>query len=136
MPWWEYALLGMGGGAIVEVLAFFRCVTVWQQARQNRDGTLKRTPPDLRRYVDISAHLIMLPCRALLGAVAAVLFGTTGQVTGLYGAVAFGCAAPVMLAQLGLLPHIDKVVRGVPAPRKPKADLPVAGDPLPEESRL
>ena len=104
MPWWQFTLLGASGGVIVEVLAVFRCVAVWQGARRNRDGTLKRTPPKPGRYVDVAAHAIMLPARAALGAAAATLFGMTGQVTGTYGAVAFGCAAPVLLAQLGLIP--------------------------------
>ncbi len=122
MPWWQSALLGAGGGALVELLAVFRCIAMWQKARQNRDGTLKRTPPDLRRYVDIAAHSIMLPTRAGLGAAAATVFGITGQVTGPYGAIAFGCAAPVLLAQLGSIPQVEKAVRSIPETRKPRAE--------------
>lgn len=123
MPWWQFALLGTSGGIIVEALAVFRCVAVWQGARRNRDGTLKRTPPKLARYVDIPAHAIMLPARAALGAAAATLFGMTGQVTGPYGAVAFGCAAPVLLAQLGLIPQVERAVnRDHPNAPKPKTD--------------
>lgn len=118
MPWWQFALLGAGGGAIVEVLAVFRCVAVWQDARRNRDGTIKRAPPELRRYVDVPAHAIMLPVRMGLGAAAAVLFGVTGQVTGPYGAVAIGCAAPVLLAQLGSVPQIAKAVSDASEARK------------------
>jgi hypothetical protein len=112
MPWWQFALLGAGGGAIVEVLAIFRCVAAWQDARRDRNGTIKRVPPKLRRYVDIPAHAIMLPARVLLGSAAAVLLGVTGQVTGPYGAVAIGCAAPVLLAQLGSVPQVAKAVNG------------------------
>lgn len=122
MPWWQSALLGTGGGALVELLAVFRCVATWQRARQNRDGTLKKTPPELRRYVDIPAHTIMLPARAVLGAVAATVFGVTGQVTGPYGAVAFGCAAPVLLAQLGSIPQVERAVKGIPGTAKPQRD--------------
>ena len=118
MPWWQFALLGAGGGAIVEVLAVFRCVAVWQDARRNRDGTIKLVPPGLRRYVDVPAHAIMLPARVVLGIAAAVLFGVTGQVTGPYGAVAIGCAAPVLLAQLGSIPQIAKAVNGASEARK------------------
>ena len=139
MPWWQFALLGTSGGVIVEVLAVFRCVAVWQEARRNRDGTLKRTPPKLGRYVDVPAHAIMLPSRAALGAVAATLFGMTGQVTGPYGAVAFGCAAPVLLAQLGLIPQVERAVnKDHPSARKPKTDqlAAVTADVPAEESRL
>jgi hypothetical protein len=118
MPWWQFALLGAGGGAIVEVLAAFRCVAAWQDARRDRNGTIKHVPPKLRRYVDIPAHAIMLPARVALGTAAAVLFGVTGQVTGPYGAVAIGCAAPVLLAQLGSVPQIAKVVNGGSGARK------------------
>ena len=119
MSWWQFALLGAAGGAIVEVLAIFRCVAAWQDARKNRDGTIKRVPPRLRRYVDVQAHAIMLPARVVLGTAAAVLFGVTGQVTGPYGAVAIGCAAPVLLAQLGSIPQITKAVNGSSEARKP-----------------
>lgn len=118
MPWWHFALLGAIGGATVEALEIFRCVTVWQSARKNRDGTLKRALPKLDRYLDIPAHTFMLPARAALGAVAAVVFGTTGQVTGAYGAVAFGCAAPLLLRQLGSIPQIEKAVSRSPAEPK------------------
>jgi len=139
MPWWQFALLGTSGGVIVEVLTVFRCVAAWQGARRNRDGTLKRIPPKLRRYVDVPAHAIMLPARAALGAAAATLFGMTGQVTGAYGAVAFGCAAPVLLAQLGLIPQVERAAnKDHPSTRKPKTDQPatVTADIPAEESHL
>lgn len=139
MPWWQFALLGTSGGVIVEVLAVFRCAAEWQGARRNRDGTLKRIPPKLGRYVDVPAHAIMLPARAALGAAAAILFGMTGQVTGPYGAVAFGCAAPVLLAQLGLIPQVERAVnRDYLRARKPKTDqlAAVTADVPAEESRL
>jgi hypothetical protein len=110
LPWWEFALLGAGGGIVVEALALFRWVAAWQDARRGSYGALHRTLPKLGRYVDFPAHAIMLPARAALGAVAAVLFGLTGQVTGPYGALAFGCAAPVLLARVGLIPQVSKAV--------------------------
>jgi hypothetical protein len=94
MPWWQYALLGTAGGVIVEALEIFRCLNQWQRARRDRDGKLKNTLPKLGKFVDGPAHAYMLPARAVLGALAAVLFGMTGQITGSFGAVAFGCAAP------------------------------------------
>jgi hypothetical protein len=120
MMWWHFALLGAIGGAIVEALEIFRCFTMWQHARRNSDGTLRRTLPKVRRYVDIPAHAFMLPARAALGGGAAVLFGMTGQVTGVYGAVAFGCAAPVLLRQLGSIPQIEKAVNRPSGARKPQ----------------
>jgi hypothetical protein len=131
MPWWEFALLGAGGGVIIEALAVFRWVSAWQDARRGKDGVLRLRPPKLGRYVDVPAHAIMLPVRAGLGAVAAVLFGLTGQVTGPYGALAFGCAAPVLLARVGL---ITRVSRAIDTPVTPKAKWPPpAAGSLPEE---
>lgn len=121
MAWWQFALLGAIGGVVVETLEFFRCVARWQEARRDHDGTLKRKRPGLERYVDLPVHACMLPARAALGAGAAILFGTTGQVTGVYGAVAFGCAAPVLLAQLGSIPQIDKAISRVSDPREPES---------------
>ena len=80
MPWWQFALLGAGGGAIVEGLGVFRCAAVWQDARLSLDGRVKNCPPELRSYVDVRAHAIVLSARILLGTVAAVLYGVTGQV--------------------------------------------------------
>jgi hypothetical protein len=138
MLWWQFALLGASGGAIVECIAVFRCVTAWQEGRRNRDGTLKRTRPELRRYLDIPAHTIMLPARAVLGAAAALLLGVTGQVSGPYGAVVLGCAAPIFLAQLGSIHQVEAVVKGTAKPRKSQAALPVhARTDIPvEESHL
>jgi hypothetical protein len=121
MSWWEFALLGAGGGVIVEVLAVFRWVAAWQDARRGSSGALRRKLPKLREYVDFPAHGIMLPARAGLGAVAAVLFGLTGQVTGPYGALAFGCAAPVLLARVGLIPQVSKAVDAPTNSVKPTA---------------
>lgn len=118
MPWWQFALLGASGGAIIEALAVFRCVAAWQDARRNSDGTIKLPPPELQRYVDVPAHATMLPARVALGAVAATLCGITGQVTGPYGAVAFGCAAPVLLAHFGSIPQFAKMVNGDSEARK------------------
>jgi hypothetical protein len=119
MLWWQFALLGTAGGALVEALEIFRWTAAWQDARRTRSGALKRNPPTWRTFVDLPAHAFMLPARAALGAAAATLFGITGQVTGAYGAVAFGCAAPLILAQLGTIPQIARTVSDVPAVRKP-----------------
>lgn len=120
MPWWQFALLGALGGAVVEILAFFRDVAVWQDKRRNEDGTVRPTPPRLSAYVDILPHVFLLPLRAGLGAGAAVLFGTTGQVTGPYGAFAFGCAAPILLAQLGAIPQVRNAVSGAQVTANPE----------------
>jgi hypothetical protein len=108
---------------------------MWQEARRNLDGTLKRARPEFRRYVDVPSHAIMLPARGALGAAAATLCGMAGQVTGPYGAVAFGCAAPVLLAQLGSIPQVGKAVRGTSSvPKLETPALATAAGVLAEES--
>lgn len=122
MPWWHFALLGAAGGVIVEVLEIFRWVKAWQDNRRSSDGTVQDKPPELTRYLDIPAHCIMLPARASLGAVAAIVFGLTGQVTGPYGALAFGCVAPVVLARVGLIPQVANAINAAPGPPEPPTD--------------
>jgi hypothetical protein len=114
MQWWQFALLGAAGGVIIEALEIFRGLSQWQRARRDRNGRLKRLPAKLGQFVDGPAHAYMLPARAVLGAGAAVLFGMTGQVTGAYGVVAFGCAAPVLLTQLGHIPQVQEAVDRAP----------------------
>lgn len=120
MQWWQFALLGALGGAVVEILALFRDMAAWQDKRRNEDGTVRPAVPRLREYVDIPPHVWLLALRAGLGAGAAVLFGTTGQVAGPYGAFAFGCAAPILLAQLGTIPQVSNAVSGAQATTKPE----------------
>jgi|ERR671915_721061 hypothetical protein len=112
MSWWQYAILGALGGALVESLALFRWINVWKNARRTAIGTLKSSPPTWRRYVDVQAHVWLLLIRTPLGAGAAVLFGITGQISGSYAAVAFGFAAPAVLAQLGSIPQVADPIKG------------------------
>jgi hypothetical protein len=129
MPWWHFALLGAAGGVIVEVLGIFRWVKAWQDSRRCSDGTIQDKPPKLARYLDIPAHCIMLPARAALRAAAAIVFGLTGQVTGPYGALAFGCVAPLMLARVGMIPQVANAINAAPNPRSSRPADVVAGLP-------
>jgi hypothetical protein len=76
------------------------------------DETLKKDLPGWREYVDVSLHLWLLAIRMPLGAGVAALFGMTEQISGAYAAVAFGFAAPAVLAQLGGVPQVAAAVRG------------------------
>lgn len=114
MHWWQFALLGAGGGALVEALAVFKCLAAWQSARKTPTGRVKSNPPALRTYIDVPVHRWLVVCRAILGAGSAALFGASGQINGPYVAVALGFAAPSMLAQLGTIPQVAAAVRGAP----------------------
>lgn len=113
MAWWQFALLGSGGGALVEALAIFKWISVWQADRRTPSGRVKGKPPGWRLYVDVPALRWLLVIRAALGAGAATLFGMTGQIDGAYAAIAFGFAAPAILAQLGSVPQIATAVKGI-----------------------
>lgn len=112
MAWWQFAGLGAVGGALVEVLTIFKWITRWQASRRNKDGTIKRNRPSMQRYVDVPVHMCLFALRLPLGAGAAALFGMTGQVVGAYASIAFGFAAPAVLAQLGSIPQVANAVQG------------------------
>lgn len=112
MAWWQFAVLGAAGGALVEVLAVFKWITVWQGARRIPAGGLKEELPGWQTYVDVPALAWLLAIRTPLGAGSALLFGATGQIDGAYAALAFGFAAPAILAQLGSVPQIAAAVSG------------------------
>lgn len=122
MAWWQFALLGAGGGALVEALAVFKWITIWQGDRRVSSGTIKGAPPGWRRYVDVPVHAWLLVIRAPLGAATATLFGLTGQISGAYAAVAFGFAAPAVLAQLGSVPQIANAVASGVSPGTSASD--------------
>lgn len=127
MDWWQFSLLGAGGGAVVEILAVFHAMTSWQTARRTSTGRIRSSPPPLREFLDLPAHAWIFPIRALLGAGGAALFGVNGQITGVVAAVALGYAAPSVLAQLGAVPQVQAFIAGTTA----DSALPTA-----KESRL
>jgi hypothetical protein len=112
MALWRCVLLGAAGGALVEVLAVLGYVLAWQRARRTPGGRVMKSPPRLRAYIDVPAHVWVLVIRVPLGAMTAWLFAATGQISGPYAALAFGFAAPAVLAQLGRLPSVGQAVQG------------------------
>jgi hypothetical protein len=106
----QYVLLGAAGGGLVEVLEALSDVLVWKQARRTPGGRVKATPPRARIYIDLPGHAVALLMRLPLGAAAAWAF--SGQISGPYAALAFGFAAPSVLAQLSQFPAVREAVRG------------------------
>jgi hypothetical protein len=123
MDWWQYALLGGLGGAIVEVLELFRWVSAWQAARRDTRGLVRREPPAIRVYVDLPAHLCMLMLRVLLGCCSAAIFAAAGQLKGGYVAVALGFCGPALLWKLGQIPQINEAIAGSPTHSEPSSTL-------------
>jgi hypothetical protein len=102
MNWSQYALLGAGGGALVEVLAIYQSVLDWQSARKDeKTGGVLVEPPKLKAYLDFGPHACMFVLRGLLGSVTGGLLGVAGKVHNVYTAFGAGCAAPVIVASLG-----------------------------------
>lgn len=116
MNWWQFGIFGAAGGLSVELLAVFRGCAEWQAARRTASGRLRAKPPALRVYFDATAHLCLAVLRSAIGAGAALLFGTSGQISGAYAAVALGVCAPAVLAQLGASPQIARLVAGPATP--------------------
>jgi hypothetical protein len=135
--WWQFAMFGACGGALVEVLAVFKWLAVWQSARRTSTGRVRGKPPKLRTYIDVPVHAWLAVFRTVLGAGCAALFGAGGQINGPYVAVALGFAAPSVLAQLGSIPQVAAAIRGGEAkavPTETAASLSASAEPqVPDE---
>lgn len=114
MSWWQFSLFGAGGGLSVELLAVFRGCAEWQAARRTASGRRRAKPPPLRQYLDTAAHACLAVLRAAIGASTALFFGISGQISGVYAAVALGVCAPAVLGQLGAAPQVARLVAGPP----------------------
>ncbi|MFD5657224.1 hypothetical protein [Streptomyces hirsutus] len=73
--------------------------------------------PQFRDYFDPVADPVAAVLHTVMGAGAAVLFGTTGQISGAYAAVVVGLSAPVLLTQLGRVQSVHAALAaGAPEP--------------------
>jgi hypothetical protein len=110
-------LLGAAGGALRGLLDAYNRFLDWQSDRrahrQSPTGQGSETPR-FQDYFDPVADPIAAAVHSAMGAGAAVLFGTTGQVSGAYAAMIVGLSAPVILTQLGRVQSIGDAVNGVP----------------------
>ncbi|MEU3499772.1 hypothetical protein ABZ726_03020 [Streptomyces hundungensis] len=78
--------------------------------------------PRFQGYFDPVADPIAAVVHSALGAGAAVLFGTTGQISGAYAAFVVGISAPVILTQLGRIESVGEAVGGAQNPVAQPAD--------------
>jgi len=106
MALWKFALLGAGGGGLIEMVAFYNRLSAWQAARRTQSGMTRRHPPSFRSYIDVGPVIAIVVTRLVLGALTALAFRTSNQATGGYAALTMGAAAPAFLAQLGQFPGI------------------------------
>ena len=95
----DAVMLGGVGGAIVQLMALWGSVTVWQKARHDllMDGI--RPLPSLTSYIDPLADTLVALTRLCMGALAGLMF--YDQITGVTAAIAVGASGPALLAQFG-----------------------------------
>jgi hypothetical protein len=126
-----WLLLGAAGGGTVEVLAILEYVLAWQRARRTTNRRqVRKSRPQLRKYIDLPADALVLAIRMLLGAMTTWLFAASGQISGPYAAFCLGLAAPAMLAQLGRLSKVDQVIQGDTSNRFSSISAPPPAEPL------
>jgi hypothetical protein len=108
-----FMVLGAAGGSFRGLIDLYNQITRWHTARRAHRLARARTPaPRLTDYVDVVADTVAGAFHIALGAGMGLLLGTTGQVTGAYGAIIVGASAPVLLTQLGQLKVIKDAVTG------------------------
>lgn len=89
LPVWEAVAWGLAGGLCVEALelyAHIRRVQKWSWRRPIKQG--------------MAAFLVTLVIRGGLGSVLAAAAAASGQISGAFGALALGVAAPLILEKL------------------------------------
>lgn len=89
MTGWEYAFWGFFGGFAVDGLEFagaIRRVGGWPWRQPGEPGPLP--------------YAVSVAIRLVVGAGLAAAAGTTGQISGPFGALAVGVAAPLLIEQL------------------------------------
>ncbi|WP_202426608.1 hypothetical protein [Streptomyces sp. HUCO-GS316] len=113
-------LLGAAGGALRGVLDAYTRFLDWQADRRacrQLPAGQENKPPSFQEYFDPVADPIAAVVHSAMGAGTAVLFGTTGQVSGAYAAFVVGLSAPVILTQLGRVQSASAV--GTESPQTP-----------------
>lgn len=95
----DAVMLGVAGGAIVQLIALWGSMTTWQKDRHDllMDGI--RPLPSLTSYIDPLADTLVALTRLCMGALAGLMFHD--QITGITAAIAVGASGPALLAQLG-----------------------------------
>jgi len=100
----------MAGGAIVEAVAIWGCLAIWQKARHAARASGRRQLPPLADYVDPPADSLVALTRVILGGLAGLLLHA--QVSGTLGAIAVGASAPALLGQLGAMRTVQQTTGG------------------------
>jgi hypothetical protein len=107
-------LLGAAGGVLRAVLDFYIQFVNWRSARgaHLREQLPEPEKPRFRQYFDPAVDLTAAGVHSGMGAGLAVLFGSTGQISGPYAAIVVGVSAPVMLTQLARVHAVSDALGG------------------------
>ncbi|MFB7784037.1 hypothetical protein ACFC1D_15185 [Streptomyces vinaceus] len=110
-------LLGTAGGLLRGVLDLYTRFVSWQADRRvHRQSTAEAAaqgaPPQFGAYFDPAVDIVAAALHSVLGAGAAVLFGTTGQISGEYAALVVGMSAPILLTQLSRIQTVNEALTG------------------------
>ncbi|MFF2364269.1 hypothetical protein ACFVU0_16375 [Streptomyces sp. NPDC058122] len=113
-------VLGAAGGSLRGLIDAYNQTMEWQSARREARSTPapeEEGPPRFKDYFDLFPDTIAAVFHTALGAGAALLFGTSGQIVGTFAAIAVGVSAPALLTQLGQLQHVNEAVTGAAGTR-------------------
>lgn len=107
-------LLGAAGGVLRAVVDFYVQFVNWRSARgvHLREQPPERDKPRFRHYFDPAVDLAAAGVHSVMGAGLAVLFGSTGQISGPYAAIVVGISAPVLLTQLARIQAVSDALGG------------------------
>jgi hypothetical protein len=108
-------LLGAAGGLLRGVLDVYTRFVSWQTDRRAHRqlvaaGASQGESPKFQVYFDPSVDAAAAVVHSVMGAGTAVLFGTTGQISGEYAALVVGLSAPMLLTQLGRIQTVNEAV--------------------------
>ncbi|MPY38163.1 hypothetical protein FNH09_45235 [Streptomyces adustus] len=100
-------LLGATGGVLRGLLDAYARFLDWQTDRRTHRQTGREgEPPRFTEYFDVGVEPFAAVLHSAMGAGAAVLFGTTGQISGAYAAIVVGISAPGLLTQLSRIQSV------------------------------
>ncbi|MEV8315020.1 hypothetical protein AB0Q95_12660 [Streptomyces sp. NPDC059900] len=131
-------LLGAAGGLLRGALDVYTRFVSWQADRRAHrqmaaSGAAHGEAPQFQVYFDPAVDTAAAVVHSVMGAGAAVLFGTTGQISGAYAALVVGLSAPMLLTQLGRIQTVNEAVTGERSPVAGTEPVAQAGGPVAAE---
>lgn len=107
-------MLGAVGGVLRGVVDLYIKFANWRSDRgaHQREQLSEHARPRLTQYFDPPVDLAAAGVHSVMGAGMAVLFGTTGQISGPYAAIVVGASAPVLLTQLARIQSVSEALGG------------------------